>query len=143
MGVDACTRDPNDPTRLPSAQREQQRDDGKASKEISKPCRNVDEDDDSNEEELSSDDEVQFGDEHVPSRGPKITTSHAHKKPKVGGLYDMFDVKGREGVDLETIIFFLACGIPFNATCSPYFEQMVHVINHRPLGYKASGYENF
>ena len=53
----------------------------------------------------------------------------------------MFDVKGREGVDLAIARFFLACGIPFNAARSPYFEQMVRAINDGPPGYKAPGYE--
>eukprot|EP00253_Pinus_taeda_P035891 PITA_35891 len=143
-GVDACTGDPNDPTRLPSAQKEQQKADGKASKEISRPSHNVTENDDSNEEELPFDDEVETGDEHVSvsTRASKSTTTQAHKKPKLGGLYDMFDVKGREGVDLAIARFFLACGIPFNAARSPYFEQMVRAINDGPQGYKAPGYEN-
>ena len=116
--------------------------DGKAGKAISRPCLNVDEKDDSNEEELPSNDddgEVQVDD--VSSRASKITTSQPRKKPKLGGLYDMFDVKGREGVDLAIARFFLSCGIPFNAPCSPYFEQMVRAINDGPQGYKAPGYE--
>ena len=53
----------------------------------------------------------------------------------------MFDLKGREGVDLAIARFFLACGIPFNATRSPYFEQMVRAINDGPSGYKLLVYE--
>ena len=99
-GVDACTGDRNDPTRLPSAQRKQQMVDGKAGKAISKPCLNVDENDDSNEEELPSNDEVQVGD--VSYRASKITvTRQPRKKPKLGGLYDMFEVKGRRVLILQ------------------------------------------
>ena len=53
----------------------------------------------------------------------------------------MFNLKGREGVDLAIARFFLACGIPFNAARSPYFEQMVRSINDGPSGYKPPGYE--
>lgn len=53
----------------------------------------------------------------------------------------MFDVKGREGVDLAITRFFLACGIPFNAVYSPYFAHMVRAINDGPQGYKAPSYE--
>ena len=128
MGVDVCTRDPEDANRLTTAQIEQQRAEGKAGKEVSRPCHNpkysvdVDDDGDSDEDFNPSEDEVQFGDENVPSRASKSTTSQAHKKQKVGGLFDMFDVKGRDGVDLAIARFFLACGIPFNAAHSPYFE---------------------
>ena len=69
----------------------------------------VDDDGDSDEDFNPSEDEVQFGDENVPSRASKSTTSQAHKKQKVGGLVDMFDVKGRDGVDLAIARFFLAC----------------------------------
>ena len=48
-GVDPCTGDPDDANRLPSAQREQQKADGKAGKAISRPYHNVDENNDSNE----------------------------------------------------------------------------------------------
>lgn len=53
----------------------------------------------------------------------------------------MFDVKGREGVDVDKATFFLACRIPLNANDSPYFEKMVHAINNGPMGYKPPGYE--
>lgn len=53
----------------------------------------------------------------------------------------MFDVKGKEGVDLAMAIFFVACGTPFNATFSPYFEKMVNAINNGSMGYKPPGYE--
>ena len=85
-------------------------------------------------DENPSEDEVQFGDENVPSKASKSTTTQACKKPKLGGLFDMFDVKGREGVDLAIARFFLACGTLFNDSHSPYFEQMVCAI-------KALGYE--
>ena len=48
----------------------------------------------------------------------------------------MFDMKGRESVDHAIARFILACGIPFNTTSSPYFEQMFHAINDGPMGYK-------
>ena len=142
-GVDACTGDPNEPTRLPSAQREQQNADGKASKEISRPSHNVTENDDSNEEELPFDDEDETGEEYVSvsSRASKITTNQTRKKAKLGGLYDMFDVKGREGVDLAIARFFLACCISFNVACSPYFDQRVCAINNGPPGYKEPSHE--
>ena len=126
MGVDICTGDSEDANTLTTAQSEQRRAEGKAGKEISRPYHNpkdsVDENGDSDEDFNPSEDEVQFGDENVPSRASKSTTSQAHKKQKVGGLFDMFDVKGRDGVDLAIARFFLACGIPFNAARSPYFE---------------------
>ena len=147
MGVDVCTGDPKDANRLTTTQLEQRRAEGKAGKEVSRPCHNpkysvdVDNDGDSDEDFNPSEDEVQFGDENVPSRASKSTTSQAHKKQKVGGLFDMFDVKGRDGVDLAIARFVLACGIPFNAARSPYFEQMVRAINNGPMGYKPPGYE--
>ena len=53
----------------------------------------------------------------------------------------MFDMKGREGVDLAIKKKFLACGIPFNAAHSSYFEQMVCAISDGLAGYKAHSYE--
>ena len=58
-------------------------------------------------DENPSEDEVQFCDDNVSPKASKITTIQAHKKPKLGGLSDMFDVKGREGVDLAIARFFL------------------------------------
>ena len=144
-GVDACPGDPDDPTRLPTVQREQQRADGvgKAHKQSSRPSRVVGSDnDESNEDEVPSDDQV-HGDEHVPSKASKTRSNvTSNKRNKMcGGIHDMFDVKGREGVDLAIARFFLACGIPFNAARSPYFEQMVCAINDGPTGYKPPGYE--
>ena len=92
-------------------------------------------------DENPSEDEVQFCDDNVSPKASKITTIQAHKKPKLGGLSDMFDVKGREGVDLAIARFFFACGIPFNAARSPYIKQMVCAINNGPTGYKPPGYE--
>jgi hypothetical protein len=43
-------------------------------------------------------------------------------------------VKGREAVDLEIVIFFLARGISFSIACSTFFEQIV-------CAGKALGYE--
>lgn len=146
MGVDVYTRNPEDASRLTNAQIQQRRAEGKAGKEVSRPCHNpkdnVDDDGDSNEDFNPSEDEVQFGDENVPSRASRSTTSQARKKQKLGGLVDMFDVKGREeGVDLAIARSSLACGIPFNAAHSSYFEQMVCTINNGPLGYKPPSYE--
>ena len=127
MGVKLCNGDSEDANKLPNAQMEQRKAEGKSGKEISRPCRarnphaNLDESNDSSDENPSKD-EVQFGDENVPSKASKSTTTQAHKKPKLGGHCDMFDVKGRESVDLAIAIFFLACGIPFNTSQSPYFE---------------------
>ena len=53
----------------------------------------------------------------------------------------MFDVKGREGIDLAIQRFFLARGIDFNASHSPYYEKMVCAINNGPMGYHPPGYE--
>jgi hypothetical protein len=145
MGVDVCIGDPEDANRLTTTQIEQRRVEGKACKEVSTPCHNpkysVDDDGDSNEDFNPFEDEVQFGDENVPSRASKSTTSQAHKKQKVGGLFDMFDAKGRDGVDLAISRFFLVCGIPFKADRSSYFEQMVYAINNGPMGYKPPSYE--
>lgn len=145
MGVELCNGDPEDTSKLLNAQMEQRRAEGRAGKEITRPSRKSrdDVDDDSIEvgDEYPSEDEVQFGDENVPSKASKSTTTQARKKPKLGGLGDMFDVKGREGIDLAIARFFLACGIPFNAARSPYFEQMVRAINNGPMGYKPPGYE--
>ena len=138
--VDLCSGDLEDPTKLLNAQREQHRDDGK-SKAISRPSRNVSHDDESDDIDIPSEDEVECGDETMPSKASKSTTSHPHKKPKLGGIHDMFDVKGREGVDLAIARFFLACGIPFNAACSSYFEQILRAITGGPAGYKALDYE--
>ena len=58
MGVDICIGDPEDANRLTSAQSEQQRAEGKASKEVSRPCHNpkysvdVDDDGDSDEDSI-------------------------------------------------------------------------------------------
>ena len=80
------------------------------------------------------------GDEDISSKASKSNVI-ANKRPKIlGGIYDMFDLKGREGVDLAIERFFLACGIPFNAARSPYFEQMVRAINDGPSWYKPPGY---
>ena len=64
-GVEGCYGDPEDLTRLLSVQREQQRADCKAGKSISSPCHNVNDNDDSNDEEMPSDCEPQFGDESM------------------------------------------------------------------------------
>ena len=54
MGVEACIGDPKDPSRIPSAQKEQHRAEGKEDKEISRPHVSVDE---TNGDEMPSDDE--------------------------------------------------------------------------------------
>ena len=101
-GVDACLRDPEDPTKLLSIQMKQHRVDGKIGKQISQTSRVVDKDnDDSNEEKMPSKDEVRLGDEDIPSKASKHNV-RANKRPKIlGGIYDMFDLKRREGVDLR------------------------------------------
>lgn len=54
----------------------------------------------------------------------------------------MFDAtKGREGVNLAIARKFLACAIPFKATCFYYFKQMVCAINEGTTSYKPLGYE--
>ena len=60
-------------------------------------------------------------------------TLNQDTKDQTWCLYDMFD--------LAIARFFLACGISFNASRSPYFEQMVHAINNGPMGYKPPSYE--
>ena len=68
-GDDTCPRDPEDPTKLLSIQMEQHRADGKVGKQISQTSRVVDKDnDDSNEDEMPSEDEVRLGDEDIPSK---------------------------------------------------------------------------
>ena len=90
---------------------------------------------------MPSEDEVHLGDENIPLKVSKSNVT-ANKRPKIlGGIYDMFDLKGREGVDLAIERFFLACGIPFNAARSPYFEQMVCAINDGPVRYKIPGFD--
>ena len=91
---------------------------------------------------MSFDDEVQFRDESVLSKASKNTTTQSHEKPKHHGLYDMFDIKGREGVDIAIARVFVSCDIPFNVSCSQYFEQMVHAINDGLAWFKALSYGN-
>ena len=136
MGVDLSTGDLENANRLTNAQIEQGRVEGKAGNEVSRPCHNPKDNVDDDGE-----DEAQFGDENVPSRASRSTTSQAHKKQKLGGPIDMLDMKSMEGVDLAIGGFFLACGIPFNAACSPYFEQMLCAINNGPMGHKPPDYE--
>jgi len=121
MGVELCNGDPEDTSKLLNAQMEQRRAEGRAGKEITRPSHKSrdDVDDDSIEvgDEYPSEDEVQFGDENVPSKASKSTTTQARKKPKLGGLGDMFDVKGREGIDLARARFFSCMWHSFQ--CSP------------------------
>eukprot|EP01018_Ginkgo_biloba_P023557 Gb_28145 [translate_table: standard] len=53
----------------------------------------------------------------------------------------MFDAGSRDNIDYAIVRFFYACGIPFNAARSPYYEEMVRAINNGPKGYKPLGYE--
>ena len=95
-GVDACPGDPEDPTKLLSIQMEQHRADGKVGKQISRTSHVVDKDnDDSSEDEMPSKDEIRLGDEAIPSKTSKSNVT-ANKRPKIlGGIYHMFDLKGR------------------------------------------------
>ena len=54
----------------------------------------------------------------------------------------MFDMKGREGVDIAIARVFVSCDIPFNVSCSQYFEQMVHAINDGLAWFKELSYGN-
>jgi hypothetical protein len=36
-------------------------------------------------------------------------------------------------VDAKKIMFLYACGIPFNVLCSPYWHEMLQIINGAPL----------
>ena len=95
-GVDACPGDPEDPNKLPSIQMEQTRVDGKVGKQISWTSCVVDKDnDDFNEDVMPSEDEVRLGDEDIPSKASKSNVT-SNKRPKIlGGIYHMFDLKGR------------------------------------------------
>ena len=81
---------------------EQHRADGKVGKQISRTSHVVDKDnDDSNEDEMPSEHEVRLGDEDIPSKTSKRNVT-ANKRPKIlGGIYDMFDLKGREELILR------------------------------------------
>lgn len=84
MGVDICTGDPGDASRLTNEQIEQRKVEGKLGKEVSRPCcnpkDNVDHDGDSDEDLNTSKDKVQFCNENMPSRASRSTTNQAHKK---------------------------------------------------------------
>ncbi len=90
MGVDLCSGDPSDADRLTSIQIEQQRADGKAGKEISRPSRNpkdsVGADEKTDDDFSPSEDEVQVGDDHVPSKTSKSTTTQSRKNKKLVAL---------------------------------------------------------
>lgn len=79
----------------------------------------------------SDDEEVQLGDKHVPSRSSKTkSTKPGHKRPKLGGLYNMFDIKCREGVDLAIAKdFFSRVGFlsmrPTSRILSKWFVQLM------------------
>ena len=77
--------------------------------------------DEPSEEENPSNDEVHFRDENVPSKASKDNTTSSHKRPRTGKIYDMFDVKGKQGVELAIARFLLTCAIPFNVSRSSYF----------------------
>ena len=50
---------------------------------------------------MPSKDKVRLRDEDISSKASKSNVT-ANKRPKIlGGIYDMFDLKGREGVDLR------------------------------------------
>eukprot|EP01018_Ginkgo_biloba_P040756 Gb_13500 [translate_table: standard] len=53
----------------------------------------------------------------------------------------MFDAGSRDNIDYAIARFFYACGIPFNAARSLYYEEMVRAINNGPKEYKPLGYE--
>ena len=56
---------------------------------------------------MPSNDEIHFGDRNVPSKSSKAIQLSSYKRPKIVSIYHMFDVKGREGVDLVIASFFL------------------------------------
>eukprot|EP01018_Ginkgo_biloba_P016336 Gb_18465 [translate_table: standard] len=53
----------------------------------------------------------------------------------------MFDAGNRDNIDYAIARFLYASDIPFNVAQSPYYEEMVRVINNGPKGYKPLGYE--
>ena len=47
----------------------------------------------------------------------------------------------RDDVDAIFFRFLYACGIPFNVLCSPYWHEMLQVINGAPKGYRSPKYD--
>jgi hypothetical protein len=47
----------------------------------------------------------------------------------------------RDDVDAKKFRFLYACGIPFNVLRSPYWHEMLQVINGAPKGYRSPEYD--
>jgi hypothetical protein len=73
----------------------------------------------------------------MPSK-PTMTTN---KRPTLGPLESSFNNQGREVVDEHVARCIYANGLPFNLVRSPYWQQMIKVVNEAPKGYKSPGYE--
>jgi hypothetical protein len=53
----------------------------------------------------------------------------------------MFDMGGRDEMENKVARAVFACGIPFNVVQSPYWQDMLRVVNEAPRGYKGPNFE--
>ena len=73
----------------------------------------------------------------IPSRSAVVT----NKRPSLGPLEAAFNNQGREVADEHVAHCIYANGLAFNLVRSPYWQQMIKVVNEAPKGYKSPGYE--
>eukprot|EP00253_Pinus_taeda_P009329 PITA_09329 len=73
----------------------------------------------------------------LPSRSATTT----NKRPTLGPLEVAFNNQGRDIVDEHVARCIYANGLAYNFVRSPYWQQMIKVVNEAPKGYKSPGYE--
>jgi hypothetical protein len=74
--------------------------------------------------------------ENEISKGPRGRGAATDNK-----LMKMFNNQKREETESRVARAIFACGIPFNVVRSPYWKDIVKVINEAPQGFKGPNYE--
>ena len=70
-----------------------------------------------------------------------LIVEEACKRENIGPLTKMFDIGGRDETDSRVARAICACELSFNVVRSPYWQDMLRVVNEDPRGYMGPNFE--